>query len=191
MGYLYSFYSPYSPYSFDSFTPSKKEINMTPHKSSGGAGVKPLECVSPRKAKWRIRWDITEKGDGTAEWTEQDFDHKPTAEEIRQTITDHINAKAEEAILTGFTYEGAPVWLSQDNQRNYLSALTLAMQTQGAILPVAFKFGTDATPVYRTFSTQSALAAFCSSMVAHIQSVLARAWSAKDAIDLTVYATAS
>lgn len=163
---------------------------MTPHKSSGSAGVKPLECVSPRKAKWRIRWDITEKGDGSAEWTEQDFDHKPTAEEIRQTITDHINAQADEAILTGFTYEGAPVWLSQDNQRNYLSALTLAMQTQGATLPVTFKFGTSIEPVYRTFAAMSDLAAFCAAMAAYIQGVLARAWSAKDAIDPASFITA-
>lgn len=163
---------------------------MTPQKSVGSTPVLPIECVSPRKNKWKVRWDITEKEDGAAEWTECDFAHKPTADEIRQAITDHINTAADKAILTGFTYEGAPVWLSQDNQRNYLSALTLAMQTQGATLPVTFKFGTDTEPVYRTFAAMSDLAAFCAAMAAHIQSVLSSAWSAKDAIDLSVFGTA-
>ena len=65
--------------------------------------------------------------------------------------------------------------------RPCLHTFTLAMQTQGATLPVTFKFGTDSVPVYHAFATLSALA--------NIQSVLARAWSAKDAIAPTVYTT--
>ena len=30
----------------------------------GYAGVKLMECVSPVKNKWRIRWDVQEKEDG-------------------------------------------------------------------------------------------------------------------------------
>ena len=31
----------------------------------GSAGVAPIECVNPRKDKWRVRWDIEEQ-DGMA-----------------------------------------------------------------------------------------------------------------------------
>lgn len=181
---------------------------MTPIKSSGSAGVLPIECINPRKNTYRIRWNITEKPDGTAEWTEQDFDHRPSLDEIKSAIIASINQATEAAIIAGMTYEGHPVWLSPENQRNYLTALALAQctatVTQSAstdvqsastdaqsastvILPVTVKLGTDQSPVYRTFFTLSSLAAFCTAVESHIQCQLRAGWAAKDAINLALY----
>ena len=154
---------------------------------SGCAGVLPIECVSPRKNKWKIRWNITEKEDGSADWYEKDFDHKPTSAEIRYIIVKFYNNQVDEKILSGFSYEGASVWLSQETQYNYKAAYDLAVQTDGKTLPVTFKFGTDESPVYRTFETLDELADFYTKAVKHIQKMLENGWKNKDAIDLSKY----
>ena len=120
---------------------------MTPIKSSGSAGVLPIECINPRRNTYRIRWNITEQPDGTAEWTEQDFDHRPTLDEIKSAIIASINQATEAAILTGMTYEGHPVWLSPENQRNYLAALALAQCAATASKPASTDTPSSSTDV--------------------------------------------
>lgn len=153
----------------------------------GNAGVRLLECTSPVKGKWRVRWDVQEKEDGTASYMEEEFGHKPTDEEIRSTVMAWYNGQTDAAILSGFSYGDRPVWLSQENQFNYKSAYDLAVQTGGATLPVTFKFGTDTEPVYHTFDTVEELADFYTELVKHIQLALAEGWKRKDAFDLEDY----
>ena len=43
----------------------------------GSAGVKLIECVSPAKNKWRVRWDVEERADGSASYMEENFQGKP------------------------------------------------------------------------------------------------------------------
>lgn len=150
---------------------------------SGCAGVLPIECVSPRKNKWKIRWDITEKEDGTAEWYEEDFDHKPTSDEIRSIIVKFYNNQVDEKILSGFRWKDMPVWLSTENQLNYKVAFDLAVQTNGASLPVTFKFGTDGTPVYYEFTNLAELQDFYTKAIMFVQNTLAEGWKTKDNID--------
>lgn len=153
----------------------------------GNTGVKPLECVNPVRGKWRVRWDVQPGEDGTASYMEHEFDHKPTAEEIRTVVTAWCNEQVDEKILSGFVYEGIPVWLSSENQFNYKAAHDLAMQTGGATLPVTFKFGTDTEPVYRTFETLEELTGFYTAAMKHIRSALAEGWKKKDAFDIEQY----
>ena len=61
----------------------------------------------------------------------EEFNHKPTDEEIRSTVTAWYNRETDKAILSGFIYEGIPVWLSSENQFNYKAAYDLAVQTGG------------------------------------------------------------
>ncbi len=156
-------------------------------RAQGSAGVKLLECVSPAKNKWRVRWDVQERGDGSTDYMEVELTHKPTGEEIKNLVRTWYNEQADAAILSGFTYEDNPVWLSQENQYNYKAAYDLALQTEGKTLPVTFKFGTDESPVYRTFETLDEIADFYTKTVAYIQGVLADGWKKKDAIDLSKY----
>lgn len=153
----------------------------------GSAEVELLECTNPVKGKWRVRWDVRKKEDGTADYMEQEFGYRPTLEEVKSLILAWYNAKVDETILSGFTYEDMPVWLSAENQFNYKSAYDLAVQTAGATLPVTFKFGTDGQPEYRKFETLDELTDFYVKAMAYIQSTLAEGWKEKDAIDWSAY----
>ena len=156
-------------------------------RAQGSAEVKLLECVNPVKNKWRVRWDVQERDDGSVDYMEAELTHKPTDEEITSLVRTWYNEQTDVAILSGFSYEKAPVWLSQENQYIYKAAYDLAVQTDGKTLPVTFKFGTDDEPVYRTFDTLDDLADFYTKAVKYIQNVLTDGWRKKDAIDLGKY----
>ena len=153
----------------------------------GSAGVKLIECTNPAKNKWRIRWDVKEKENGSANYMEEEFDHKPTEDEIRQTVIAWFNTQTDTSILSGFEWNGMPIWLSSENQFNYKAAYDLAVQNAGATLPVTFKFGTDAAPCYHTFNTVEELSDFYTKAMRHILSALADGWSKKDAFSLDSY----
>lgn len=154
---------------------------------TGNKGVLPIECVNPKKDKWRIRWDVQEHEDGSADYMEEEFDHKPTDEEIKAIVIVWYNRQTDQAILSGFEYESNLVWLSSENQFNYKAAYDLAVQTSGATLPVTFKFGTDEQPVYRVFDTLEELTDFYVSAIRYVQETLEAGWKRKNAFDLELY----
>lgn len=156
-------------------------------KVNGCIGVLPIECVNPRKNKWKVRWNITEKEDGSSDWYEQDYDHKPTLEEIRDTIVKFHNGQVDAKILSGFSWKDMPVWLSSENQFNYKASFDLAVQTNGKNLPVRFKFGTDKDPKYYDFKTVDELSDFYTSAIKFINDTLQAGWAEKDSIDFSVY----
>lgn len=156
-------------------------------KVNGCIGVLPIECVSPRKNKWKVRWNITEKEDGSSDWYEQDYDHKPTLEEIRDTIVKFHNGQVDAKILSGFSWKDMPVWLSSENQFNYKASFDLAVQTNGQNLPVRFKFGTDKDPKYYDFKTIDELSDFYTSAIKFINDTLQEGWAEKDSVDFSVY----
>lgn len=155
----------------------------------GNIGISLLECVNPRKNKWRVRWDIQPKEDNgnIVTYMEEEFDHRPTDEEIKSLVIGWHNEQIDNAILMGMTYNGIQVWLSQENQFNYKAAYDLAVQTGGKTLPVIFKFGTDEKPVYKQFATLNELSDFYNQAMTYIQNTLAKGWKNKDSIDLTKY----
>lgn len=154
---------------------------------TGNKGVLPIECVNPKKDKWRIRWDVQEHEDDSADYMEEEFDHKPTDEEIKAIVIVWYNRQTDQAILSGFEYEGNLVWLSSENQFNYKATYDLAVQTSGATLPVTFKFGTDEQPVYRVFDTLEELTDFYVSAIRYVQETLEAGWKRKNAFDLELY----
>lgn len=158
-------------------------------RAQGNAGVKLLECTNPVKGKWRVRWDVETKEDGSASYMEEELDHKPDAEEIRSLVSNWYNSETEERILSGFEYEGRAVWLSSENQFNYKAAYDLAQQTEGKNLPVTFKLGIDNAPYYRTFNTVTDLQDFYLKVMNHLQNALSEGWKKKDALDLALYET--
>ena len=160
---------------------------MTMQRTEGTAGVKLIEYVSPARDKWRVRWDVHEKGDGQADYMEAEFGHRPTAEEIKAAVIGWYNEQTDQTILSGFEYEGSMVWLSAENQFNYKAAHDLAVQTDGATLPVKFKFGTDDAPVYRVFDRLADLTDFYARAMRHIQETLDAGWQRKDAFNLKNY----
>lgn len=156
-------------------------------RAEGSAGVKLIECISPARDKWRVRWDVQEHEDGSASYMEEEFGHRPTDEEIRATVIGWHNARTDERILSGFVWNGMPVWLSAENQMNYKAAHDLAVQSGGETLPVTFKFGTDDCPVYHVFCKQDDLRDFYTAAMRHIQTALEAGWREKDAFSLEDY----
>ena len=63
----------------------------------------------------------------------------------------------------------------------------IAVQTDGATLPVKFKFGTDEQPVYRIFDSMADLTEFYTSAMRFIQNTLDAGWQRKDTFCLEQY----
>jgi hypothetical protein len=109
----------------------------------------------------------------------------PTVEELKTDIEDTVNALTDEKILKGFSWNGKNVYLSSENQFNFKAAYDLAVQTQGATLPVKFKLGEDAEgkPVYHTFEDMDEFTDFFTKAIAYVNQTLNDGWLKKDAVD--------
>lgn len=109
----------------------------------------------------------------------KNYDHKPTVREIKQDISDLINADTSRKILTGMTWKGIPLWLSQENQRNISDAV------RAATLPVRLKLGEDedGNPIYYIFEDSNELTELYNAVWEHIRSSLDYGWREKDSVD--------
>lgn len=116
-------------------------------------------------------------------------DGMPTFEKAKKAVHDDINAQTDEKILSGWVWNGKPVWLSEENQKNFSEAQRIAVMTEGQSLPVKFKLGEDENgePVYHTFQSVNVLNQFYLSATAYIQQCLQEGWDRKDSIDWTPY----
>lgn len=113
--------------------------------------------------------------------------YKPSIDNIKQIIYNWYNKQVDEKILSGFVWNNMQIWLSPENQFNYKAAYDLAIQTQGATLPVTFKFGDAYSPIYYTFSTMEDFTNFYISTIEYINTMLAEGWQKKDSIDWSSY----
>lgn len=116
------------------------------------------------------------------------YDHKPTESELKSDIEALVNSLVDSNILNGFTWNGKPVYLSTENQMNFKAAYDLAVQTEGATLPLKMKLGEDedGNAVYHTFTALSAFTDFYTKAVAYIQAALQEGWEEKDGIDYSI-----
>ena len=75
------------------------------------------------------------------------------------------------------------MWLSSENQFNFKVAYDVAVQTEGATLPIKFKLGEDedGLPVYHTFKSMNAFSDFYTNALAFIIGALNEGWAEKDA----------
>lgn len=170
--------------------------NMKYMKRIKGYGLL-VECINPRFQKYIIRWDVKpfyRKDEETGEEVQQGYDyfekwlnHKPTIEEVKEIVLNGMNEIIDQRILEGFEWAGMKVWLSTENQFNYKAAYDLAVQTQGASLPVTFKFGTTEEPVYYEFKDLQSFTDFYTQAMGYINYQLAEGWKEKDSVDWKPY----
>jgi hypothetical protein len=136
-------------------------------------------------------YDINEHGDqvetNIGTWTEHTFFCRPSFWQLKDFILTELNKGVSDKILSGFTWKDMPIWLSTENQLNYKSAYDLAVQTNGANLPVTFKFGSMDEPIYHEFTTIEELHDFYLGATAHINSCLQDGWKKKDNINWSEY----
>lgn len=122
-----------------------------------------------------------------ATWQEYTFNHIPTLSEIKSVITDYYNKLIDETILTGFVWNDMNVWLSSENQFNYKVAYDLAVQTNGASLPITFKFENENGTAYYEFKNLEEMSDFYIKCVNYVQTVLMNGWKQKDGIKWEIF----
>ena len=153
---------------------------MTRHQ--GSAGVALVELASRKQQHYIVRTDIkaeqSEDGD-IVSFIETKFPYKPTMAEIKNFVHAVINEQVKADILSGFVWNGNPVWLSEENQMNWTQA----------VVPATFKIGeeADGTPIYHTFTSYEEMTAFNEEWKTYIQQRLAVGWARKDGYDFTEY----
>lgn len=139
----------------------------------------------------RNRWDLF-YGFGKDEDNEMgynwrtSFDHQPTIEEVKETITTQISANTQKAIIEGYKWEGHLVWLSSENQANYTRDYIMAKNGDLGTMPTV-KLGSDDAPVYYTFEDIEELTEFVMGMQQHIQNCLNASWTERKEIDWSVF----
>lgn len=125
--------------------------------------------------------------DGEGYSYRQNFTHIPTKSEVLNIIFDHVNSLTDEKILSGFVWNGVNVWLSTENQFNFKAAYDVAVQTNGASLPVKFKLGeVDGVPRYYVFDNMATFTDFYTKAIAFIMVTLNDGWVEKDGAKLWV-----
>lgn len=141
-----------------------------------------------------IGYGLTPEEDGEhATWHEVVIYKKkvanPSIEQVKEAVVGNINKRTDGRILSGFTWNNKPVWLSEENQKNFSEAQRIAVMTEGQSLPVKFKLGEDenGNPVYHTFTAVNSINQFYLSAVAYIQGCLTDGWEEKDSIEWSEY----
>lgn len=149
-------------------------------------------AVSKGKKNWTLTLNLGIKaveGGYECESVTVELDHRPTVEDVRNAFIDYVDKQTDERILSGMVWNGKPVWLSSESQFNFKAAHDLAVQTEGANLPVTFKLGEEEgrKPVYHTFEDFVELTDFYTSSVKHILDCLNEGWQEKDSFDAEEY----
>lgn len=116
-----------------------------------------------------------------------DYTGELSEQALRQLVNKFLNTETDARIVSGFSWNDIPVWLSSENQFNYKAAHDIAVQTNGANLPITFKFGTDDKPVYHEFETVDELSDFYMQAMTYIMQVLSEGWTLKDSMSYGQY----
>lgn len=113
------------------------------------------------------------------------FEHNPTWEEVKTKLIEAINEHTKERILTGFEWNGQRVWLSDENQRDFMMIERLTEEAY----PLEIKINevAEGEPIYYTFVTQEEFAVFSKLASQHIIDTLQAGWREKDTLDKATF----
>lgn len=102
-----------------------------------------------------------------------------TFADVKAAILADINDKVKNSIISGFAWNGQPVWLSEENQLNFSQA----------VVPATLKIGEqeDGTPIYHEFANTTDLKAFNDACTLWKQQCLTAGYDEKDGIDWQPY----
>ena len=134
---------------------------------------------------WAYRYDaVSDPSSGMTTFREAVYPNKPIINILKNDIENDINQIVTDKITNGFIYEDIPVYLSKENQIDFMAAMNVAKLTNGSNLPITFLLSTGN---YKTFSTQTELKNFVVAYTNYIQNCLVDARAKKDGIDYSVY----
>lgn len=109
------------------------------------------------------------------------------SDNLKDLLLTALNRETQNKIISGFVWRDMKVWLSVENQMNYKNTYDLAIQTNGSILPITFKFGDVETPIYYQFNDIDDLSDFYLKMSKYIADTLLEGWNKKDSINWDNY----
>ena len=114
-------------------------------------------------------------------WTSLDYTYEVSLPQLRADIESYYNTQVQQRILSGFMFNDTPIWLSAENQQNYITAYTLGLDY------LKVKGGTDSEPKYLELTSKEEIAEFVKAMQVYIQECIAWGWEKKDSVDYSVY----
>ncbi len=106
------------------------------------------------------------------------FDHNPSWEEVKAVLVDAINEHTKETILNGFVWRGQHVWLSDENQRNYMMIDKLTEDSYP--MNVKINENSNGEPIYYTFVSVEEFASFSKLASQHVIDTWRAGWNEKD-----------
>lgn len=154
--------------------------------------------MHPQGHGYYIQWDYQPamEDDGNGNMVEAEHGtcisvhapyRKPTIGLVRYLVNGYYNEDTNRKIYDGFKWQGKTVYLTQENQFNYKALYDIALQTNGATLPVKLKLGSDETPDYVEFTTLADFQMFYFACVQWINDCVNAGWEAKDSVDYSVF----
>lgn len=134
--------------------------------------------------KYALIYGLYKDADGNAYEYRHTYRHKPAWTEVRDALIEAINSHTKEEILNGLVWNGKRVWLSDENQRNYM----MIEQLDASAYPLKVKINEDrdGSPEYHTFS-EAQFKAFSRECREHVINALAKGWEEKDSLKAEDY----
>ena len=160
---------------------------------------RPLKVVVTRgRRTWfaTINLNIEEVEDGyTCDSITAQLEHRPTIDDVRTIIKNHIDANTDEKILCGYEWtvrhgddagKTVKVWLSNENQNNFKAKHDAAITYPDKVkFPVTYKISQDSetgNAIYEEFADIEELATFYLGGLDYIENVVNAGWRKKDAV---------
>lgn len=174
--------------------------------------IEDFSYIKDYDALFVIGYDLQKVTDDMYSWYEiylfKDKNKTLDFNEIKGAILKDIDARTDygienDFVWTSFDQEQIPVKLDAENKFNFKASYDLAVQTQGATLPVTFKMSEkeimiepkeeggihalEKQSVYHTFSTMEEATDFYMKAMAFIQGCYQEGWQKKDNFDWSKY----
>lgn len=157
-------------------------MNTDYKRVEGGVNIPSFQKVNLRKGYYAVRWDFqTNEDENTVNYMETVFDHLPTEDEIRSVINKYYNEITDQKILSGFKYKDIPVWLSLENQNNYLMAAVAGLSSY------MVKGGSDSASINITLNTHEEILDFVAAMQQYISKCIGEGRTKKLSINFEDY----
>lgn len=119
-------------------------------------------------------------------WINGVANRNPSIREIEKNILDAVNSEVNRNIKCNFSWKGYNVWLSRENQINYLSWLLIG-EKDPSIFPITAKFKKNGKESYYVFTSHDELADFCTSMTKYINTCVNEGRKIKDSLNIQMY----
>lgn len=137
---------------------------------------------------YELIYGFGEDEQGGWNWRER-FNHKPTLDEIKETIQKTISAEADERKRTGFSWQGVPVKYDEEAERNLIGLSVKIPRLGAAMFPLTFKLGdnADGSPAFYEFKDAEEFESFTDALLVFTQECYANSWAEKSNIDWTKF----